>query len=212
MDRREIIIGLIVFFVIVLAVLMFTGHDSAKDTQLKILNGNTIGENSTIYVKLTDGEKQSLEGKTLSVKIFDSKGKEVFSKSAKTHVTGVAIVKIHNFTDGKYTINVTYAGDENYTSSSISQNVNIKTGYVEEDLNITVNDTLDTQTTENTQTATQQSSSSSNSNVQYQTSTSDTHQQQASDDSSNDGGLIDENGRAVETVIDENGREIIPTT
>lgn len=212
MEIKEILIFVIVVLVVAaVASTIFSSPDSAKQTQIKILNGDTIGDNATIYIKLTDGEKQSLGDKPLKVRILDSKGKEVYSKSIKTHVTGVGIVKIANITEGQYTLNVTFDGDENFTSSSVSKKVNIKTGYVEENLNATLASEIDStvDTSDTTQTTSTPTTSYS---TDYQTPQDTPSSSDDTSDSSDDGGYIDENGNEYTPTIDENGREVSPTT
>ena len=201
MDKKElIIIGIVAVIFIVVAGVMLSPSTGAKDTELKMLNNGTIGENGTIYIKLTDAQKQSLADKPITVKITDKNGKEVLSKTVKTHVTGVAIVKLAKMSPGSYEVKVSYDGDNNYTASSLKEKINVKSGYVEEDINMTEMIGSDTDTTD-TQTAPADTSTDSyNSYTPVYTDTS----QDSSDTSSDDG----DDGN---TVIDENGNEVPET-
>ena len=200
MDKKElIIIGIVVVIFIVIASIMLSPSNGAKDTELKMLNNGTLGENGTIYIKLTDAQKQSLADKPVTVKITDKSGKEVLSKTVKTHVTGVAIVKLAKMSPGEYEVKVSYDGDNNYTASSLKEKINVKSGYVEEDINMTAMIGSDTDTTD-TQTASPDTSTDSYNS--YTPDYSDTSQD------SSDTGSDDDSGTAV---IDENGHEVPET-
>ena len=212
MDKKElIIIGIVAVIFIVVAGVMLSPSTGAKDTELKMLNNGTIGENGTIYIKLTDAQKQSLADKPITVKITDKNGKEVLSKTVKTHVTGVAIVKLAKMSPGSYEVKVSYDGDNNYTASSLKEKINVKSGYVEEDINMTEMIGSDTDTTD-TQTAPADTSTDSyNSYTPVYTDTSQDSSDTSSDDGDDGNTVIDENGNEAETVIDENGHEVPET-
>lgn len=212
MDKKElIIIGIVAVIFIVVAGVMLSPSTGAKDTELKMLNNETLGENGTIYIKLTDAQKQSLADKPITVKITDKNGKEVLSKTVKTHVTGVAIVKLAKMSPGSYEVKVSYDGDNNYTASSLKEKINVKSGYVEEDINMTEMIGSDTDTTD-TQTAPADTSTDSyNSYTPVYTDTSQDSSDTSSDDGDDGNTVIDENGNEAETVIDENGNEVPET-
>ena len=212
MDKKElIIIGIVAVIFIVVAGVILSPTTGAKDTELKMLNNGTLGENGTIYIKLTDAQKQSLADKPITVKITDKNGKEVLSKTVKTHVTGVAIVKLAKMSPGSYEVKVSYDGDNNYTASSLKEKINVKSGYVEEDINMTEMIGSDTDTTD-TQTAPADTSTDSyNSYTPVYTDTSQDSSDTSSDDGDDGNTVIDENGNEAETVIDENGNEVPET-
>lgn len=211
MDKKEyVIIGIVIIIAIAVAGIIFSSPNSAKNTQIQILNNGSIGENGTIYIKLTDMEKNSLGDKPIKVSIIDKKGKAVYTKELKTHVTGMALVKVENITPDTYTVNVTFNGDANYSSSSVSKKINIVSGHVEEQLNATSED-LQAINTEQAQDSQQNTYTPVYSTDTSYTPSSSSSQQSSSDSrdtSSDDGGVIDENGNAVDPVIDENGNEV----
>ena len=211
MDKKEyVIIGIVIIIAIAVAGIIFSSPNSAKNTQIQILNNGSIGENGTIYIKLTDMEKNSLGDKPIKVSIIDKKGKAVYTKELKTHVTGMALVKVENITPDTYTVNVTFNGDANYSSSSVSKKINIVSGHVEEQLNATSED-LQAINTEQAQDSQQNTYTPVYSTDTSYTPSSSSSQQSSSDSrdtSSDDGEVIDENGNAVDPVIDENGNEV----
>lgn len=92
------------------------------------MGNGSIHENGTIGIKLTNGENTALKNKTVHVCVKDSEGKIVVDKTAKTYVSGVVGVGLTNVSAGEYDVNVTFEGDENYTSSSVSQKLKIIAG------------------------------------------------------------------------------------
>lgn len=211
MDKKEyVIIGIVIIIAIAVAGIIFSSPNSAKNTQIQILNNGSIGENGTIYIKLTDMEKNSLGDKPIKVSIIDKKGKAVYTKELKTHVTSMALVKVENITPDTYTVNVTFNGDANYSSSSVSKKINIVSGHVEEQLNAT-NEDIQAINIEQAQDSQQNTYTPVYSTDTSYTPSSSSSQQSSSDSrdtSSDDGGVIDENGNAVDPVIDENGNEV----
>ena len=134
MDKKELIItGIIIIIAVVAAGIIFAPSISAQYTSIDVLNKGDLGGNSTIYVKLTDGNKTSLSNKTIHVKITDNKNNVVYEDSVETQSTGVAIVKLHNLGAGEYNLEVNFDGDEDYTGCSISQKVKVVTGEVEDE-------------------------------------------------------------------------------
>ena len=211
MDKKEyVIIGIVIIIAIAVAGIIFSSPNSAKNTQIQILNNGSIGENGTIYIKLTDMEKNSLGDKPIKVSIIDKKGKAVYTKELKTHVTGMALVKVENITPDTYTVNVTFNGDANYSSSSVSKKINIVSGHVEEQLNATSEDiqAINIEQAQDSQQNTYTPVYSTDTSYTPSSSSSQQSSSDSRDTSSDDGGVIDENGNAVDTVIDENGNEV----
>ena len=215
MDRKElIIIGIVaVALVAVAATFLFNPSNDPSFTVIDILGDGVIGDNGTIYVKLTDGNKNSLSGKTIHVEIVDKNGTVVYSQDGKTHATGVAIFKTNNLTPGEYTIKASFDGDGNHSKSSVSEKLTIKAGYVEEDVD---NSTFTDDGQSSSSTTSQSSSSSSDSSDSYSSDNSQSSDSQSQDNTqdSDDGDpnqVIDENGNPVEPVIDENGKEVTPS-
>ena len=211
MDKKEyVIIGIVIIIAIAVAGIIFSSPNSAKNTQIQILNNGSIGENGTIYIKLTDMEKNSLGDKPIKVSIIDKKGKAVYTKELKTHVTGMALVKVENITPDTYTVNVTFNGDANYSSSSVSKKINIVSGHVEEQLNATSEDiqAINTEQAQDSQQNTYTPVYSTDTSYTPSSSSSQQSSSDSRDTSSDDGGVIDENGHAVDPVIDENGNEV----
>lgn len=210
MDKKELIItGIIIIIAVVAAGIIFAPSTSAQYTGMDVLNKGDLGENSTIYVKLTAGDKTSLSNKTIHVKLTDDKNNVVYEESVKTQTTGVAIVKLHNVTPGKYNLEVKFDGDENYTGSSISQKVTVKAGEVTDEV---TNSTLVDQTLADAQaTSSRSSSSSSGGSSSGGSSSGGSSSGGSSSGGSSSGGYVpeyDPDGREVLPEYDEDGKII----
>ena len=208
MDEKRILIiaGIVVIIVIVATfILLFSNAEDSSYSRISILGNGSVSENGTIDVKLANGDGVALKDKDITITLKDSEGNVVFNKTAKTYVNGVANVKLTNVSAGSYDVEATFAGDDNYTSCSVSEKLKIigPDGDEEqtEDDNATAVDTTDT--VDSAQTQSSQSYSSSSYQSQSYTPPS------SSDDGGSEDTYYDENGHEIEPVIDENGNEVL---
>ena len=121
-----IIIGLVIVIIALVAgfALMMQSH-AKEDTKLTITSAKSLEEGDKFSVKLTDLNGTSLEGKDVNVLVINKKGKVVKNESLKTNINGKAKLSL-DLKKGKYTVEATFAGDENYTNSSVVQKLKIK--------------------------------------------------------------------------------------
>ena len=214
MDKKElIIIGVIIIVIAIVAIFTYApSNEEVHASELIILNNNTLGNGSTLYVKLTSKDNVSLSDKTIHITVKDKNKTTVADTSAKTHMTGVAVVKLNSLSDGDYEIIASFEGDENYTACNVSKKITVGDGYVEEDLsNYTeilnetdlTNQETTTQDSDNSHSSDQSSSSSKSKSSSSSTSSS------SKSKSSSDTGYYDENGKPILPSYDENGKEII---
>ena len=201
MNNKKMIIiaGIIVAIAVVAAFMLFSSGEDAGYSKIDILGNGSVPENGTLNVKLENGQNIALKDKNVTIVIKNSKGKVVFNKTAKTYVNGVANVKLTNLGAGEYDVNATFGGDENYTSSSVSEKIKITKTESEEEPTDTASD--DTATVESS--PAQSTPSSSSSSYQSQSYTPTT-----SDDDGGDA-YYDEDGNQIDVVIDEDGNEVI---
>lgn len=210
MDRKKLIILGILAVIVAVAIwfMYFSPFESAADSSLiNILGDGTIGENGTVYAKLTNDDNVALKDKEVHITVKNSKGSVVFEDSAKTYVNGVVNFKLTNVSAGKYDVNITFEGDENFTSCSVSQELKIKAGEVEEDVPDEIVDSVDSVETADTSTQDTSSSQSSYSTPSYRQSYSSSSHS-SSDDGGSANNYYDENGNKVLPTYDENGNEV----
>lgn len=226
-DNMEIK-DILIFVVVVIAAafvasFIFGPTSEAHDTNIQVLNKGDLGSNSTIYVKLTDNQKTSLGNETVHVKLLDNKGKAVYDKTINTRATGVGMAKLSNVSAGEYTLNVTYDGNKNFTSCSLSKKVKVDDGVVKDVIdnstldNATMQDILDAQQEDDQQSDQSQSSDSQQYDTQSTPSSdsgSDSRSDSGSDSSSSNDGYdvyYDADGNEMDPVIDIDGNQIDPT-
>lgn len=128
MENRNIII-ILVAVVIVLAVVagaMFLQSSNVKEpTKIKITSDKEQYEGGKLKIQLTDLNKTAISKQKVNITIKNKKGKVVVNETVKTNSKGRAKLDL-NLKKGKYNVNVTYSGNENYTGNSTTQKLNIK--------------------------------------------------------------------------------------
>ena len=128
MENKNIII-ILVAIVIVLAVIagaMFLQSGNAKEpTKVKITSDKVQYEGGKLKIKLTDLNKTALSKQKVNVIIKNKKDKVVVNETVKTNSKGKAKLDL-DLKKGKYKVNVTYKGNENYTGNNTTQKLKIK--------------------------------------------------------------------------------------
>ena len=128
MESKNIIIILIVIIVILAAAIGFMvlkPMHAKEPTKIKVDSNKTLYEGDNLSVKLTDLNKTPLSKQNVNITVKDSKGKVVANKTVKTNSKGKAKLDL-NLKKGKYDVNVTYGGNENYTGNNTTQKLTVK--------------------------------------------------------------------------------------
>lgn len=127
MENKNIIIILIAIIVVlaVVAGVMFM-HPAAKEpTKVKITSNKTQYEGGKLSIQLTDLNNTPLSKEVVNITVTNSKGKVVVDDVVKTNSKGKAKLDL-DLKKGKYVVNITYGGNENYTGNNTTQNLTIK--------------------------------------------------------------------------------------
>ena len=133
MENRNIIIILLVIIVILAAAIGFVLLNptvSKEPTKIKITSDKEQFEGGELSIKLTDLNKTPLSKEIVNITITNKKGKVVVDDVVKTNSKGKAKLDL-DLKKGKYKVNVTYGGNENYTGNSTTQKLKIKEEVVE---------------------------------------------------------------------------------
>jgi len=128
MENKNIIIILLIIIVILVAVIgfVFLNQTVAKEpTKIKITSDKEQYEGGKLSIELTDLNKTPLSKKIVNITITNKKGKVVVDDVVKTNSKGKAKLDL-NLKKGKYKVNVSYGGNENYTGDNTTQKLTIK--------------------------------------------------------------------------------------
>ena len=128
MENKNIIIILVVIILVLAAIagVMFLQSTNAKEpTKIKITSDKTQYEGGKLEIQLTDFNKTALLNEIINITITNEKGKVVVDDDVKTNSKGKAKLDL-DLKKGKYAVNVTYGGNENYTGNSTTQKLTIK--------------------------------------------------------------------------------------
>ena len=128
MENKNIILILLVIVVILAAVIgfMLLNPTVAKEpTKIKITSDKEQYEGGKLSITLTDLNKTPLSKEIVNITITNKKGKVVVDDVVKTNSKGKAKLDL-NLKKGKYKVNVSYGGNENYTGNNTTQKLTSK--------------------------------------------------------------------------------------
>ena len=122
MDKNKIIIIALVVIIIILTISIFSImlHDNKQDSKIIIKANSTIYQGDTIDIVLTDSNNNPLSNKTVIVNITGENNFNYYM--IKTDSRGIGKLKINN-TEGNYTINCTFNGDDDYNGNTSFKNI-----------------------------------------------------------------------------------------
>lgn len=134
MENNYLLIILLVIIVVFAAAVGFAlmNPTVAKEpSKIKITSDKEQYEGGELSLQLTDLNKTPLTKEIVNITVTDSKGKVVVDDVLKTDSKGKAKIDLE-LKKGKYDVNVTYEGNENFTGNSTEQKLTIKEEVVEE--------------------------------------------------------------------------------
>ena len=127
MENKKIIIILVAIVIVLAAVggIMFLQTTNTKEPcKITIMGNKTISEGDSLSIKLTDLNKTPISKQIVNVTITNSKGKVVVDDVFKTNSKGVAKINL-DLKKGKYVVNASYGGNQNYSENNTSKNITI---------------------------------------------------------------------------------------
>ena len=127
MENKNIIIILIIVVVIAVVaagMMLMQSQNVQKDSKIAT-SGKTFYTGDDLSIILTDLNETPIKKETVNVTVYDKHGKVVVNKSLKTNSEGMAKLKL-KLDKGKYKVNVTFEGNDNFTGNSTSKKIEIK--------------------------------------------------------------------------------------
>ena len=127
MDYNKIIISLVIVLVVIVAAgLLFLNPGHAKsDSRVVVSSNSTLYDGDNFTVRLTDLNNTPIANQTVNVTIIDANGGKN-PQVITTDANGDGSLQLNGLAVGNYTINVTYGGNNNYTSCNTTQKLEMK--------------------------------------------------------------------------------------
>lgn len=129
MENKNIIIALLIIIVVILAAMVamvfLPSANAQKDSKIAISANKTLYVGDDLTVKLTDLNKTAIENATVNVLVTDKDGEVVVNESLNTNSKGKVKVDLE-LEAGKYTVNATFAGNDNFIGNTTSKKITIE--------------------------------------------------------------------------------------
>lgn len=120
-----ILLLVIVILVVGLCAMLFSPFHGPEDSVISIESKNALYSGDNLSVLLTAFDKTPISNEFVNVIICDSSGKLVVNETVKTDSKGSARLEL-DIGSGKYDVDVSFEGNENYTANKTSQKLEIK--------------------------------------------------------------------------------------
>ena len=139
MDKNQwIIVGLVIVIIaLIIGLAVMMQAPTKENVKLTIKNKKVIEEGESIKIQLTDMNGTPIKGQTVNISVTDKEGATDYH-SVVINEKGVGKLKLDK-SPGKYTVNCTYGGNENYTANTTNQTLKIKEKPVEESADVEYN-------------------------------------------------------------------------
>lgn len=139
MDKNQwIIVGLVIVIIaLIIGLAVMMQAPTKENVKLTIKNKKVIEEGENVKIQLTDMNGTPIKDQTVNISVTDKDGTTDYH-SVVTNEKGAGKLKLDK-NPGKYTVNCTYGGNENYTANTTNQTLKIKEKPVEESADVEYN-------------------------------------------------------------------------
>jgi hypothetical protein len=132
MDYNKTIIILIAIIAILVVVgAVFTTNPFKQESKIDVVTNGTVHANTTFLVKSTDLNNKSIANENVSIEILDNKSNAVIDEEVKTNEHGEAAIELTNISEGNYTVNVTFEGNDEFKECIVEEDLEIVEDTVE---------------------------------------------------------------------------------
>jgi len=127
MDYNKIIIALVVVLVVLVAAgVLFLNPGHAKvDSRAIVTSNSTLQDGDNFTIRLTDLNNTPIANQRVNITIIDANGGKN-PQAVTTDANGEGKLQLNGLTPGEYTMNITYGGNDNYTSCNTTQKLEMK--------------------------------------------------------------------------------------
>lgn len=127
MDYNKIIYILAAVFIVLLIAgfAVFSTGFAKKDTAIKVISENALNDGDYFSIQLSDENGNPLANQVVNITIIDANGAENHHQ-VTTDESGKGMLQLNGLTAGNYNMVVVYGGNNAYSSSNITQGLEIK--------------------------------------------------------------------------------------
>jgi hypothetical protein len=168
--NKNLIIAILVIVIIGIAAFMVFSHngttDSKINTQMNMLSGSSLQNGEQIQFELKDEKGNALSGQMVDIGFTDGAGNNETFKIV-TDANGKGYLEIENEDAGSHNFTAVYAGNGNYSGSTLTETITIEDSSSDDDSDTDSDESYDSSTANSNQTSDSGSSSSNTSEDYY---------------------------------------------
>ena len=127
MDNKILIILVAIVAILVVGA-AFLMNSSSNQSKIEVLTKGPLHVGSTFQARLSGPDNSSIVNENVSFVVRDSGSNIVANKSVKTNELCVASLELDNVSEGQYTVNVTFHGNDKFKNSSITHTLKVEAG------------------------------------------------------------------------------------
>ena len=127
MEYNKIIIALLIVIVVILVagIVVLNPFMSKTETKVVITSSNELNYDGQFSITLTDVNGTPITNQTVNITFSDSNGGK-YIQQVVTDNMGNGVLQLNGLSSGQYNVNVTYSGNDKFSSNSTSQQLTIQ--------------------------------------------------------------------------------------
>lgn len=116
---------IIIALLVILGIMIIQPFDAKTDSVIAVTSNNTLSDGDYFSVSLADINGTPLTNQIVKIIIVDANGAEN-PQEVTTDGMGNGMLQLNGLAAGDYSVNITYAGNDNYSSCGLTQKITIK--------------------------------------------------------------------------------------